>query len=378
MSVAEDLSRDQDLSETRDALHRARHLPGYIYDSPEVYALEKEKIFMRDWLAMGRVDEIENPGDYMTFRVLDEPVIISCDNHGNINAFANVCAHRGVEVASGNGNLQEFSCPYHGWLYDLEGKLIGAPYMKEAEGFDPASCRLKSLRSSVWAGWIFINFDDAAAPLEEHVRFFDDAFGFLHMEDCRLGSKHVTELDCNWKFVNENLMDVYHFQTLHSGTFGAHLDGEQFKVAVTDKGDVHAFYDAAPNTPDGKSLFGRIPWLDEDVAENMGCMGFLSPQFHMFGRYDMTLPMIVEPMGTAKTRVSVFNLYPKDWFGNPDFGGKIKVYHDFIVQILEEDRTMVQGMQRNMGSSQFHPGPMSKLERTVHNIINGYLDRIVV
>jgi len=97
---------------------------------------------MRDWLALGRVDEIENPGDYMTFRVLDEPVIICRDNDGNINAFANVCAHRGVEVANGAGNLQEFSCLYHGWLYDLEGKLIGAPYMKEAEGFDPANCRL--------------------------------------------------------------------------------------------------------------------------------------------------------------------------------------------------------------------------------------------
>ena len=203
MAVAEDLSLSRDLSETRAELGRARHLPGYVYDSPEVFALEKEKIFLKDWLALARVEEIEQPGDYMTFRVLGEPVVVCRDRDGAINAFANVCAHRGVEVAAGSGNTSEFSCPYHGWLYDLQGKLIGAPYMKEAEGFDPASCRLKPLRSGTWAGWVFVNFDDAAMPLERHVAFFEEAFGFFRMQDCRLGSKHTTDVDCNWKFVNE-------------------------------------------------------------------------------------------------------------------------------------------------------------------------------
>ena len=147
------------VEETRQPLHSARHLPGYVYTSPEILALEKEKIFMRDWLCMGRVEEIENPGDYMTFRVLGEPLIIARNEKGEINAFANVCRHRGVEVASGSGNLKEFSCPYHGWTYDLEGRLVGAPYMKEAEGFDPKSCRLSPLKCDTWAGWIFVNFD---------------------------------------------------------------------------------------------------------------------------------------------------------------------------------------------------------------------------
>ena len=112
---------------------------------------------------------------------------------------------------SGEGNLEEFSCPYHGWLYDLQGKLIGVPYMKEAEGFDPANCRLKPLRLGTWAGWVFINFDEYAESFESSIAWFDDAFGMFQMEDCRFSGKYVTELDCNWKFVNENLMDVYHF-----------------------------------------------------------------------------------------------------------------------------------------------------------------------
>ena len=83
----------------------------------------------------------------MTFRILDEPIVITRNEAGELGAFANVCRHRGVEVASGQGNTNEFSCPYHGWLYDLDGRLVGAPYMKEAAGFDPKSCRLDSLRS---------------------------------------------------------------------------------------------------------------------------------------------------------------------------------------------------------------------------------------
>ena len=100
---------------------------------------------MKDWLCVGRMEEIENPGDYIALRLLDEPIILARDNDGNVGAFANVCRHRGVEVASGSGNTQEFSCPYHGWLYDLQGNLVGAPYMKEAEGFDPTSCQLTPL-----------------------------------------------------------------------------------------------------------------------------------------------------------------------------------------------------------------------------------------
>ena len=125
-------------------VNQARHLPGYIYTSPEVYRQAKEKIFMKDWLCVGRVEEVENPGDYITFRVTDEPGIVARDDLGNLNAFSNVCRHRGVEVASGAGNLKEFRCPYHGWTYDLAGKLLGAPYMSEAKGFRPGRLSLET------------------------------------------------------------------------------------------------------------------------------------------------------------------------------------------------------------------------------------------
>ena len=217
-------------------LTKASHLPGYLYSSPEIYAAEKEAIFMKDWLCVGRVEEVENPGDYMTLRITDEPIVVSRDEAGALHAFANVCAHRGVEVASGAGNTKEFSCPYHGWLYDLQGKLVGAPYMKEAAGFDPANCRLKPLGLGTWAGWIFVTFNPDPLPLEQHLEPFIRECSFFKMEDAYLVDKVVMDLECNWKFAVENSLDIYHVQAVHRATFGNFVDPEGFDFDLWERG----------------------------------------------------------------------------------------------------------------------------------------------
>ena len=153
------------LEGVKSPLSKARQVPGYIYTSPEVFELEKQEIFLKDWLCVGRVEEIGMPGDYLTFRLAGEPLVVARDEQGDINAFANVCRHRGVEVAQGQGNLKEFSCPYHGWTYNLKGELLGAPFIKGVEGFDPKSCRLKPVKVDTWGGFLFVNFDTECESL---------------------------------------------------------------------------------------------------------------------------------------------------------------------------------------------------------------------
>ncbi|MSP52404.1 MAG: Rieske (2Fe-2S) protein [Alphaproteobacteria bacterium] len=152
---------------------------------------------MKDWLCVGRAEEIDKPGDFMAFCIMGEPIVVTRNHAGAIQAFANVCAHRGVGVAGGAGNTGEFMCPYHGWLYDLDGRLLGAPYMKDAEGFDPKTCRLPPIQCGTWQGWVFVNFDAGAIPLVDYVADWDRKLGFLHMERCRLADKLVFEIDCN-------------------------------------------------------------------------------------------------------------------------------------------------------------------------------------
>ena len=120
---------------TQRALTQACHAPGEIYTSPEIFRREVEVYFKRDWLYVGRIEELAAPGDYMTLRVVDEPVLVSRDKKGVLHANYNMCAHRGVQVASGSGNTRSFKCPYHGWVYGLDGQLTGAAFMADSEGF---------------------------------------------------------------------------------------------------------------------------------------------------------------------------------------------------------------------------------------------------
>ena len=126
---------------------------------------EIEEIFMKQWLLVGRAEEIENPGDYFTHRIADEPIVVVREKDGNNQTFANVCRHRGVQVAWDSGNTKYFSCPYHGWVYDTSGQLVNAQYLDKTQNFDKKNCRLPRIRTEMWEGFIFINFDPDAGPL---------------------------------------------------------------------------------------------------------------------------------------------------------------------------------------------------------------------
>ena len=364
------------LGETLAPLGKARHAPGYIYGSPEVFALEKEKIFMREWLCMARAEEVASPGDYMTFRVMGEPLVITRNNHGDVRAFANVCAHRGVEVANGAGNTQEFSCPYHGWLYDLDGKLVGAPYMKEAEGFDPANCRLKPLHCEQWGGWIFVNFADQPLPFDDFAADFKADFGFLQPENCRLVHKFTIDWDCNWKFIIENLMDVYHFGTVHAESF-AHMvpEPDKYRFNKRARGGISTFYSGASFTSDGKSLLGPMPWL-ADQPEDLGCLGVLPPNLHILARRDLVRPYITWPEAPGKTRAVIYHLFAEEHTHEPGFEAKAQVYYDWYQGIAAEDIAVIQALQHIAGSAWFRGERMSMMESAIHHFISGVIERL--
>ena len=363
------------LDDTRRPLGRARHLPGYVYSAPEIFQLEKEKIFMKDWLCVARVEELETPGDFMTFDIMGDPIVITRDEDGALNAFSNLCRHRGVEVANGCGNTTEFSCPYHGWLYDLKGRLTGAPYMKEAEGFDAKTCRLQPLRIDVWAGWVFVNFDVEANPLADFVAEFDKAFAFLKQENCRSVERLEFEFECNWKFVAENQVDIYHAGTVHAETFGSYIDPEEFPFEIKDDGSIVTFYDAAPFTFSGKPLFGKMPPI-ADKPESFAAVGFLPPNMHMFVRCENFRPVIHWPLSPTRTKLIYFSIFPTEFLDRPDFQSGVEEYHRYYAQVVAEDTVMIESLQRAQKATMFEPGPMSKLEKGIHNIINHYLNRV--
>ena len=364
-----------DIAATRAPISRARHAPGYIYTSPEIYALEKEKIFMRDWLCIARVEELEKPGDFMTFDVMDEPIIIARARDGSINAFRNSCAHRGLVVAKGSGNAKTFSCAYHGWSYDLTGQLVGAPFMEDVQEFDLSRCRLPALNCDVWAGWIFVNCDVEAPPLADHIAAFDAEFGEFAMGGCRTGVKQAWDLACNWKIMDENNHDLYHIQATHANTFGAGITNEEMGFNLHEDGRFSAFYHDPPLLPGGKTQFGAMPWL-KDKPYDFACLGHLPPNLVIVGRVDSVVAVTSWPVSVNETRLLAYQLFAAEVFDRPNIDDELNVHDDFLRVILDEDTGIVVDTHKAVAQESYVPGPFSRLEASIYHCLAQYLDKV--
>ena len=369
-----------EIDKARKPLIEATHLPSYVYTSPEIYQLEIDKIFKKDWLAIARVEEIENPGDYMTFDIVGEPIIAARNSAGEINVFYNVCVHRGTEVAAGNGNIQHFKCPYHAWTYDLSGHLIGAAYMDDVKAFDIDSCQLQPVKNDIWEGWVFINFDPDAEPLESFIAEYAEEFGVFQTSRFRASCRLETTLECNWKLVNENFVDIYHILTLHADTLVNWLGPEDYKYRKMKHGGYAAFYDNVMPSLDRLKELGPAPWLgswlegrDPDVAAGAG---FLTPNFTCFVRAFGMSQIFVWPISPTQTKVCQFASAPDHYFDDPDIAERIRPIENLLESIIEEDRPMIESLQRTMGKPSFQPGRMSTGEMLVHHYVNCYLDRM--
>jgi choline monooxygenase len=353
----------------------AHHQPGFMYTSPEVYNLEKESIFMKHWICLGREEEIPHPGDYLTFRVADEPVVICRNREGRINAFSNVCAHRGTEVAAGCGNAKAFHCPYHGWVYDLTGKLLAAKYMEDANGFDLQNCRLPPVKVDLWDGFLFVNFDPDSESLINFLGDSTEVYGPYKCENLRLAAKFTIELDCNWKLMAENLVDIYHIAVLHAATFGPHQPLDTYRFQLTE-GGYHGRFKGGTLTPDGKSLFGPMPWLPEELCSG-GYSSHIRPNMAFFPRFDYLSFITSWPMeGPDRSQGIVYLLFPETYLEEAEFKNKLKVYEDFFRTLLAEDVSMVTSLQKGLRSRAYSPGPFSRFEAAVHNVMDYTTRRI--
>ncbi|HCS59636.1 MAG TPA: aromatic-ring-hydroxylating dioxygenase subunit alpha, partial [Gordonia polyisoprenivorans] len=123
-----------DLAHTLDAVRRGM-IPANIYNDSEIFSLETERLFSRTWTFVAHESEIPQVGDYVVRRVLQDSFIVSRDQSGGINAMFNMCLHRGMQVCRAEqGNASHFRCPYHGWSYRNDGRIVGLPFHKEAYG----------------------------------------------------------------------------------------------------------------------------------------------------------------------------------------------------------------------------------------------------
>lgn len=188
------------------------------YVSPDYYRMEKERLFKKSWLLIGREDEIPAAGDFFVreLEAADTSILVSRDRSGNVRAFHNMCRHRGNKVSfEACGTVEGFVCPFHGWTYGLDGKLIYVPDQEDFFDLDRSRLGLVPVHVDQWEGFIFVNLDGSpTASLSDHLgeieHMYDGYFNALE-----LVSQYSWEMDINWKLFIDVSVEGYHGPHVH-------------------------------------------------------------------------------------------------------------------------------------------------------------------
>ena len=205
------------LAEIRDLdASQAHSMPAGFYASEAFLELEKEEIFRKEWVCLGRVEEVPKPGDYFTTELIDEPLIVVRSQDKKVRVLSNVCRHRSSVILEGKGNAKNFVCPYHAWTYGNDGQLLRAPYMDQVPGFDLKGCRLPEMTTEIWRGFIYVNLDGKAKPLAPRLKGLEPYVKNRHLEDMMISLVKEDVWPTNWKCLAENFMEGYHLSTVHS------------------------------------------------------------------------------------------------------------------------------------------------------------------
>jgi len=203
---------------------QANPIPAASNHSDAFLALEQEKIFSKEWICVGREDEIPEHGDYLTDEIAGVSILIVRQQDLSIQAFVNACAHRfACLMPKARGQTKKFTCRYHGWTYSTEGHLIGAPYMEMKEGFDKSRHFLQPLHHTTWEGFLYVtlnenphNQEQALRPLKEGV------VGRYGMACYQTVFRETMIWEANWKNLMENFIESYHVPIAHGKTFARH------------------------------------------------------------------------------------------------------------------------------------------------------------
>jgi choline monooxygenase len=212
-------------------LSTARTIPSTWYFDPTLYALECRKVFGANWQYAGRSEQVKEPGSFLTAEIAGEPVLVVRDEKGTLRAFHNVCRHRAAQVINEPcGKVTKLRCRYHGWTYDLAGRLRGTPEFDGVEDFRKEQEGLPPIAVETWGPFVFVHEGQPRQPLTEYLSPFPERTQAMGLDALHFAGRREYDLHCNWKVFVDNFQDGgYHVNTVHPGLAGA-LDYAQYRT----------------------------------------------------------------------------------------------------------------------------------------------------
>jgi Rieske 2Fe-2S family protein len=191
-------------------------LPPRVYHDPAVFEYEQEEWFASGWLCIGREEDIPLAGNYFLTKLCGEDIIVVRDNDQTVRAFFNFCRHRGATlVTEEHGRIPRFQCPYHAWVYDLDGALHKPRHSDMLENFNLDDWGLVPVGLGLWQGFIFLNINRNAEPLLDYLADMPDWFGRFDLAGLRRARQIDYDVKANWKAIVENYSECYHCPGVH-------------------------------------------------------------------------------------------------------------------------------------------------------------------
>jgi phenylpropionate dioxygenase-like ring-hydroxylating dioxygenase large terminal subunit len=320
----------------------AETLPPACYTDAAFYEFEKEALFNHEWLCVGREDWVQAPGDYFTTRIIGEPIVVARARDGVVRAMSSVCQHRAMLVAEGKGNARGFVCPYHHWVYGLDGRLVNAPAMERTCGFDKKSVRLPEFKVESWLGFLFINFDVGAAPLAPRLAGVAAAIAGYDLVNAESATTMTGQFAWNWKVMFENNNDGYHASKLHQGPLHDFVPSELATFPDSDPADAgflrfnETLHPDASFNPTQRAVLPVFPKL---TAEDRGRMTFANvpPTLSLVLTSDLVIYLILRATGPETMEQDTGILVAPGATLDPGFPHRLEMIMTSAGKIIAQD-----------------------------------------
>ena len=364
-------------------------LPSHYYFDPAHHQRELGLFWYRDWQIVGRVDGLENPGDYRVIEIGDQSVVVTRNENRELKAFHNTCRHRGSVLcaqASGKFSGGRIVCPYHSWTYSLEGELTNTPWRLPLSDFDPSHYWLYEVSVDEWAGFLFLNLEpETTDSLDEVIDGWPDLFSSWDFETARIGHRKSWDIGCNWKVFWENFSECYHCPGIHPEL--SQLSGE-FSKGIIRASDDPDWEPVEPENPyQARLLPGVQTWSEDGNTELPHFSGLRDHERQMGHNFSVLRPSgfiaahvdfvrfgYLVPLGPEQVRFTIEWLFPPQTLDEPevDLSSPIK----FIERLTDQDARVCELNQRGLRGRRHTNGVLVPQEYLVHGFQEWVRDRL--
>jgi choline monooxygenase len=330
-------------------LEEASTIPASWYVREEVYEAERRTVFSNSWQVVGGVNQVREPGEFITREVAGEPILVIRGEDCTLRGFYNVCRHHAAAVITPEeGKAKNLRCPYHGWTYSLEGDLRGTPDIGGICNFDRSKMGLMPVETAVWDNWVFVRLGPSGPSLKSYVgQDLVEQLERLSLDKLHWVARRSYELKCNWKVFVDNYLDGgYHVPHLHKGLDSV-LDYSEYSIAT----GARFCLQSSPMTAAGaESQTGAVRQGDRALYY------WIYPNFMINWYEGMMDTNLVRPLGVDRTQV-IFDFY----FSDDSVAARQHNMASIEVsdRIQNEDLAICESVQRGLNSRAYNAGRLS-------------------